>query len=113
MKTAELRKIIEDVCDYLDSKVKSGMELGEALEISNQLNALGRALNYIDSSEYASEAQANNEAIIAKMEEIDKAKDELINLCEAPQYNEIIRAKEFKKRAIAVLEQELQTLKNK
>jgi hypothetical protein len=53
-----------------------------------------------------------NERIIEKQDEFIKSIKELNKLCEAPQYNEIVKTKEYQKRVVEIIESELSALKS-
>jgi len=60
-----------------------------------------------DFGKVAFDIEALYQEQIAKRDEYEKALEELIKLCEAPQYHEIIRAKEIFRQRIEKLKGEL------
>ena len=64
-------------------------------------------------NKFVSQSSATDKLIIEKMGELISEYKKLVELCEAPQYHEIMTAKSIQKVVIISIEAELQVLKDK
>ncbi len=87
---------------------RKGYEIpGYFFFIANEFSAINNYDWYlIESSE-----SERLEAMIEQMWKLIEALRKLNNLCEAPQYHEIIKAKEHQKDIVEIIEQQLNQLK--